>query len=187
VLYVGSFRHLPNVLAFERLRGSIMPLVWQRFSKAVLRVVAGPRHEYFWERFDPTSQGQAHDGRIVMHDFVEDLRPLYARATAVAVPLEVSAGTNIKVMEAMACGRAIVSTPTGCAGLELRDGHDLLVRSGAEEFAEALCTLLEDRNLRLEIAAHARNTVEARFGWRAISDAALESYRSLAGREACAT
>jgi glycosyltransferase involved in cell wall biosynthesis len=179
VLYVGSFRHLPNILAFERLRSEIMPRVWERCPGAVLRVVAGPRHEYFWRRFHPQSRERALDPRIAIHDFVEDLRPLYAAATVVAVPLEVSAGTNIKVMEAMACGRAIVSTPTGCAGLELSDGCDLLVRSGAREFADVVCQLLEDAGLRGALAAHARRTVEERFSWRAIADEAWRSYQCL--------
>jgi glycosyltransferase involved in cell wall biosynthesis len=179
VLYVGSFRHLPNILAFERLRNEVMPRVWERCPGALLRVVAGPRHEYFWRRFHPKSRECALDPRIAIHDFVEDLRPLYAAASVVVVPLEVSAGTNIKVMEAMACGRPIVSTPTGCAGLELSDGCDLLVRSGAAEFAAAVCQLLEDAQLRGALAAHARRTVEERFSWRAIADEAWRSYQRL--------
>jgi glycosyltransferase involved in cell wall biosynthesis len=179
VLYVGSFRHLPNVLAFERLRNAIMPRVWQQVPDAVLRVVAGPRHEYFWRRFDAASFGRQLDPRIRIHDFVEDLRPLYAAASVVVVPLEVSAGTNIKVMEAMACGRAIVSTPTGCAGLDLSDGRDLLIRADEAEFAAGVCTLLADASLRRTIASHARSTVEARFSWAAIADAAWQSYQHL--------
>jgi glycosyltransferase involved in cell wall biosynthesis len=186
VLYVGSFRHLPNILAFERLRNEIMPRVWERCPGALLRVVAGPRHEYFWRRFHPKSLERALDPRIAIHDFVEDLRPLYAAASVVVVPLEVSAGTNIKVMEAMACGRAIVSTPIGCAGLELSDGCDLLVRSGAAEFAAAVCQLLENAALRGALAAHARRTVEQRFSWRAITDEAWRSYQCLLQKDVTA-
>ena len=181
VLYVGSFRHLPNLMAFDRLRNAIMPLVWEKFPKAVLRVVAGPRHQYFWQHFDRRSHTQPLDRRIVLHDFVEDLRPLYASAAVVVAPLLVSAGTNIKVMEAMACGRAIVSTATGCAGLELADGRDLSIREGAADFADAICALLSDAGLRGSIAAQARRTVEARFSWRAIADSAWSSYSQLSG------
>jgi len=184
VLYVGSFRHLPNVLAFERLRTAIMPRVWQQFPDAVLRVVAGPRHEYFWRRFDAASFGRELDPRIRIHDFVEDLRPLYASASVVVVPLEVSAGTNIKVLEAMACGKAVVSTPAGCAGLGLRDGLDALIRAGWAEFAEAACELLADPSLRARIASEARRTAEARFSWTAIAEAAFESYQALAAAPA---
>ena len=181
ILYVGSFRHLPNLMAFDHLRDAIMPLVWESFPSAVLRVVAGPRHRYFWEHFDRRSQARQLDSRIVLHDFVEDLRPLYAQASVVVAPLLVSAGTNIKVMEAMACGKAIVSTPTGCAGLELDDGRDLLIRTGAADFAAAVCGLLGDAALRGTIAAQARRTVESRFSWTAIAESAWKSYTTLSG------
>jgi len=114
-----------------------------------------------------------------VHGFVEDLRPLYAKAAVVAVPLAVSAGTNIKVMEAMACGRAVVSTPVGCAGLGLVDGQDALIRSSAEDFAGAICDLLADPAGRQAIAERARRTVEQRFSWNAIADCAYASYLQL--------
>jgi glycosyltransferase involved in cell wall biosynthesis len=172
ILYVGSFRHLPNVIGFEKMEREVMPLVWKAFPEARLCVVAGPRHEAFWQK-------RALDPRIGMHGFVEDIRPLYASAAVVAVPLQVSAGTNIKVLEAMACGRAVVSTPVGCQGLGLRDGVDALIRADAESFAAAICELLRDLALRDRIAAAARESAEQNFSWRAIADRALESYSAV--------
>jgi glycosyltransferase involved in cell wall biosynthesis len=179
VFYVGSFRHLPNIIGFEKLRHEVMPIVWRRFGAARLRVVAGPDPERYWREFQHRDYPRDLDSRIAMHGFVEDLRPLYAKAAVVVVPLEVSAGTNIKVMEAMACGRAVVSTPVGCAGLGLVDGHDALIRSTAEEFAAAICDLLGDRVRRNNIAAEARCTVERRFSWEAIAEHAYSSYLQL--------
>ena len=172
VFYVGSFRHLPNILGFETLRHEVMPIVWRRFAGVRLRVVAGPEPERYWREFMHRDYPRDLDSRIQIHGFVEDLRPFYARAAAVAVPLAVSAGTNIKVMEAMACGRAVVSTPVGCAGLGLVDGHDALIRSTSEEFAAAICDLLSDPAQRQAIAQQARRTVEQRFSWSAIADSA---------------
>jgi glycosyltransferase involved in cell wall biosynthesis len=169
IFYVGSFRHLPNLIGFEKLEREVMPRVWQRFPEARLRVVAGPRHTEFWTP-------HALDPRIEIHGFVEDLRPLYASASVVVAPLEVSAGTNIKVMEAMACGKAVVSTPVGCAGLDLVDGVDAVVRSDWESFADAVCALLADPGARDRIAAQARATVEERFSWGAIAGEAWRSY-----------
>ncbi|MCX6629785.1 MAG: glycosyltransferase family 4 protein [Candidatus Solibacter sp.] len=183
ILFVGSFRHLPNVLAFEALNGDIMPLVWARFPQAVLRVVAGPRHEWFWKRNRRRNPSGVLDPRIQMHDFVEDLRPLYAEAAVVVAPLVVSAGTNIKILEAMACGKPIVSTQPGCSGLELADNADLLIRAGAEPFAAAVCDLLAQPELRRQIGSRARRTVEERFSWTALAACALESYRTVSGRD----
>ena len=172
VLYVGSFRHLPNVLGYTKLRDEIMPQVWRRAPDARLRVVAGPSPEKYLSE-------TGRDKRILMHSFVADLRPLYARAVVVAVPLRVSAGTNIKVMEAMACAKPVVATPIGCAGLDLVDGHDACIRDGVQEFADALVELLSDSSRRARIGAQARRTVEERFSWNAIADAALSSYEQL--------
>jgi len=183
LLYVGSFRHLPNILGFEKLRSDIMPRIWRRFPNLRLRVVAGPDHEKYWRDLGGAQRLPEVNPRIFIHGFVEDLTPLYADAAVVLVPLEVSAGTNIKVLEAMACGKAIVATPIGCAGLELRDGLDALIRPNGAEFAEAVCSLLESSELREDLGASARRSVEARFGWNAIAERAFESYQSLAAEE----
>jgi glycosyltransferase involved in cell wall biosynthesis len=176
VFYVGSFRHLPNIIGFDKLRREIMPRVWSSTPDARLRVVAGPQHEQFWNRFARKGELGTLDRRIEMHGFVEDLRPLYARAAVVVTPLEVSAGTNIKVLEAMACGKAIVSTPVGCAGLGLRDGQDAFIRQDAADFARAVCDLLSEAGLRTRMGSQARRSAEERFSWTAIADRAYQSY-----------
>ncbi len=176
VLFVGSFRHLPNLLAFETLRESIMPEVWRAVPDAILHVIAGPDHERAALLAGKEALLELNP-RILLEGFVEDVRPAYSSADVVAVPLPLSAGTNIKVMEAMACARAVVSTPAGCRGLDLVDGRDLIVAD--DGFARAIIQLLGNADLRTEIAAEARKTAERRFGWDAIAEDALRSYAAL--------
>ncbi len=174
ILFVGSFRHLPNLLAFEALRTTIMPAVWSQLPECHLSVVAGPDHERA-AQLARKAPLLAKDPRISMHGFVEDVRPAYRECDVVAIPLPVSAGTNIKVMEAMACGRAIVSTAVGCQGLELTDGEELLIREIGPAFAEGLLQLLRGTEARNAMALAARRTAEGRFGWDAIAKDALKS------------
>ncbi|MGA3016238.1 MAG: glycosyltransferase family 4 protein, partial [Bryobacteraceae bacterium] len=182
ILYVGSFRHLPNLIGFEKLRDEVMPRVWSRCPNAVARVVAGPDHVACWQRYAPGSRALDADPRVMVHGFVEDLRLPYAQASAVAVPLEVSAGTNIKVLEAMACGKAIVTTPAGCNGLGLEDGHDALICRDWASFAGAMTAVLLDSSLRSRIGRHARRTAEQRFSWAAIQEDAYQSYWEVLGQ-----
>ncbi len=178
IFCVGSFRHLPNTIGFQKLRDEVMPRVWQRIPGARLRVVAGPHHEFFWSRF---AGDKLHfDPRIKIQGYVEDLRPLYAQAAVVVAPLVVSAGTNIKVLEAMACGKAVVTTPVGCAGLGLEDGIDAFIREDWGEFADAVCEALLDVPLRSAVGLGARRTAEARFSWTSIAGSAYTSYLALA-------
>ena len=178
VLFVGSFRHLPNLLAFEALRMFIMPEVWREYPDAVLHVIAGPQHEKAAELAGKTALLAAHPN-VVIEGFVADVRPAYRAANVVAVSLPLSAGTNIKLLEAMACGRAIVSTASGCRGLDLTCGVELIVAELDATFAAGIVTLLRDENLRHRIASEARLTAERRFGWHAIAEQALESYLEL--------
>lgn len=173
ILYVGSFRHLPNYLAFEELRDTIMAAVWSNFPEATLQVVAGPKHTDHW----PGSRTL--DPRITVHGFVEDLLPLYTEAAIVVVPLPISAGTNIKLMEALACNRPVVTTPVGCAGLELVDNRDVLIRELGFTFANAICKLLADPTLRTSIATAGLAQAQERFGWSAIAQAAYLSYSAI--------
>jgi glycosyltransferase involved in cell wall biosynthesis len=159
LLFVGSFRHFPNVQAFAFFYDEVWPVVKRRFPNAQLTVVAGPQPELYWHRPLPD---------VDFHAFVSDVRPLYAAANVVVVPTLVSAGTNLKVLEAMAMERAVVSTPSGCEGLGLRHRQSIWIAEGASEFAEATIRLLEDRNLRQQLAKAARAEAERRFDWRQI-------------------
>src|SRR5581483_5459772 len=97
-----------------------------------------------------------------------DVREAYARAEIVLAPLTASAGTNIKVLEAMAMGRVVVSTPAGVNGLELRPDIDVVVTATAEEMAREIRSFSEDADRRHAIEKHARETALT-FDWREIA------------------
>lgn len=80
----------------------------------------------------------------------------------------------------MACGKAIVSTPIGCAGLDVVDEYDILIRDGHEAFANTICAVLSGAISSTELGERARQTVENCFGWPAIADRAYESYLAIA-------
>ena len=159
VLFIGSFRHFPNIVAFRFLTEEILQLA----SDVELTVVAGPHAWLHWTHYTGTLRPQ---GNIL--EFVADVRPLYHAANLVVVPTLESAGTNVKVLEAMAMERAVISTSSGCAGLGAGHGVEIWIADTAEEFAIGIEKLLKDAPLRARIAAAGRALVEKRFDWRSI-------------------
>ena len=170
LLFIGSFAHRPNVLAMEFFLREVFPLL----ENVTLHVIAGRRHEAFWDL--------RHAG-VEVEGFVSDVRPAYARATLVIAPLVASAGTNIKIMEAMAMGKAIVSTSAGIHGLDLERGKDVIVADSAAEMAVAITRLLDRPEERRALETHARETAERVYGWDAIAEKQVELYRSLLREE----
>ncbi|MGH9661636.1 MAG: glycosyltransferase [Bryobacteraceae bacterium] len=177
LLFVGSFNHFPNVEAFRFFAGE----VWPRLPRAMsLTVVAGRDHRMYWRRFTGSAEAPACE-RIEVHDFVRDVRPLYAAANLVVVPTVVSAGTNLKVLEAMAMERAVVSTSRGCAGLGLEHGRSVWIADDAAAFAEGVARLAADADLRSRIARAARRIAEERYDWRALGQQQRALWRELIG------
>ncbi len=175
VLFIGSFRHFPNIVAFRYLTGEILPLA----GGVDLTVVAGPDAWLHWVHQTGMLR-PSFDFRIL--EFVEDVRPLYHEANIVVVPTLESAGTNVKVLEAMAMGRAVISTSSGCAGLGCEHGVNIWIADTAAEFAAGITRLLEDDALRGRIAAAGRRHVEKRFDWRTIGLRQRALLRELSGR-----
>ena len=116
----------------------------------------------------PASLRIPQDDRIRLLEFVSDVRPLYVEANLAIVPTLVSAGTNLKVLEAMAMDRAVVSTSSGCAGLGLEHWVNVWIADPPEDFARGIQTLLQMHDLRRRIAAAGRAHVERNYGWRQI-------------------
>jgi glycosyltransferase involved in cell wall biosynthesis len=180
ILYVGSFRHLPNLIGFETLLEEVMPRVWNQHRSTKLMVVSGPDPETYLQAFYKGRKRPPLDPRVWLHAFVPDLRPFYEKAWVVVAPLVVSAGTNIKILEAMACGKAIVGTPIAVNGLGLYDDQEALIRADWSQFAEAVANCLANPAIRVRLGAEARGTVEQRFQWGHIAERAFECYLKLA-------
>jgi ribosomal protein S18 acetylase RimI-like enzyme len=178
LLFIGSFRHFPNVVAYRFLVEQVWPLVKNRFSALTLTVVAGPDYERHWRDHTGTLD-MPRDERIRVEGFVREVRPHYEASTLVAVPTLVSAGTNVKVLEAMAMERAIISTPSGCAGIALAHGESVWIGGTAEEFADGVARLLEDAPLRRSIASNALGIAREQYDWRALGAAQRRLWRNV--------
>jgi GT2 family glycosyltransferase/glycosyltransferase involved in cell wall biosynthesis len=173
LLFIGSFAHLPNLMALEFFLNQVWPLL----DSVTLDIIAGARPEYFLDRYRDRVRVNLERPGIEVEGFVADVRPAYRRATLVLAPLVASAGTNIKVLEAMAMGKAVVSTPAGVHGLDLEPGLEFVLAATAPEMAAAIRRLLADPAERGRIEAAARARVEREFGWDSIATQQQRLYR----------
>jgi glycosyltransferase involved in cell wall biosynthesis len=177
LLFIGSFRHFPNVEAFRFFIEHVWPLLREKFPRMTLTVVCGADPLTYWRAFAGTPEPPA-DPRIQLLGFVSDVRPLYVEANLVLVPTTVSAGTNVKVLEAMAMQRAVVSTTSGCAGLGLLHGHSVWVADVPEAFAAGVATLMADPERRAQIANAAYDHARRNFDWSALGEKQRALFRA---------
>jgi glycosyltransferase involved in cell wall biosynthesis len=175
LLFIGSFAHLPNVLALVFFLREVFPLLPAGYR---LHVIAGSRPEYYLDFHRARANVDLTRPQIELEAFVSDVRPAYRRAEIVLAPLTASAGTNIKVLEAMAMGRAVVSTPAGINGLDLENGKNVIVTVTAQEMAAAIEELSNNPERRREIERNARQTALA-YDWREIGATQCALYDQL--------
>ena len=173
LLFIGSFAHLPNLFAME----FFLRDVWPKLTGARLHIIAGSNRAYHLGR-SPVKL-DIDQPNIEVEDFVADVRPAYERAAVVIAPLRASAGTNIKILEAMAMAKPIVSTRAGVNGLDVAAAEDFLLAETAEEFAAAVQRLLTDRHARKSLGANARRRVEREYDWDAIARTQAKVYDEL--------
>lgn len=179
LLFIGSFAHLPNLMALRFFLDEAWPALGA--EGATLHIIAGARPEYFRELYRDRVTVDLEQAGLEVEGFVSDVRPAYERAAVVIAPLLASAGTNIKIMEAMAMGKAIVSTPAGVNGLDLEAGGDYVLAGTGAEMAEAILELFAEPARREALERQARATVERRFDWSVIGEEQARLYRRLMG------
>ncbi len=171
ILFVGGSTWFPNLDGMRFFGERVLPELRSRGIRAPVRWVgrATPKEvEEFREAFG-----------IDMVGYVEDVRPYLAKAACFIVPLRVGGGTRIKILDAWAMGKAVVSTTIGCEGLATSDGVNILVRDDPHAFAEAIARLLKSPGERTELGRQGRATVEALYSWDAIGERMAATYLRL--------
>ena len=187
LLFIGSFRHFPNIVAYRFFAEQVWPLLRAAMPGLTFTVVAGPDPAALLARAHRARSRSLHDDRIRLLEFVSDVRPLYVEANLALVPTLVSAGTNLKVLEAMAMERAVVSTSSGCAGLGLEHSAQRLDRRPGGRFRASH----PDPARRPRPAPRDRRVgrvhVERHFGWKAHRRAPASPASGVDARAACAS
>ena len=159
VVFVGNFTHPPNAESATILLSEIVPLV-RRAVPDLQAFVVGPR--------PPVELRRLADAGTFVTGAVEAVDPYLARASVVVAPVWSGGGMRVKVLEALAAGKALVATPLALEGLELEAGEQVAVASTTSAFAHAIVELVEDRERRARIAANGRRWALANLAWETV-------------------
>ena len=172
LVFTGSMDWLPNEDAMIFFAREILPLVRAEAPDVRLAIVGRAP--------TPAVQKLADDPAITVTGRVDDVRPYMEAATAYVVPLRIGGGTRLKIFEAMAMGKAVVSTTVGAEGLPLESGRHVLVADEPHTFARAVVRLIRDEERRLELGRAARTLVVERYDWSSVSGALEAALNTIA-------
>jgi len=160
LLFIGKMDYRPNVDAALWFAHNVLPLIRREVPDARFWIVGQNPH--------PRLASLPDDAAVVLTGWVEDVRPYIAAASVYVVPLRIGGGTRLKILEAMAMGKAMVSTTLGCEGFEVVDGQELLIADEPSEFAAAVLQLLRQPATRERLGRAARRFAGSRYDWRMI-------------------
>lgn len=158
LLFTGTMSYPPNIEAVRFFTKDILPLIHRDMPNVRLHIVG----------MKPTEEvARLASDTTIIHGGVPDIRPYYANADIVVVPLLHGGGTRLKILEAAASGKAIVTTALGAEGLDFVPGKDLVIADSAADFAKAVLALAKDDTRRRELGRNARRT-SLKYNWQKI-------------------
>ena len=163
LVFTGSMDWLPNEDGIRYFTEQIMPRIKQTVPDVTLTVVGRDPYPSLVEL-------SKRDPSVTVTGRVDDVRPYMEEAAVYIVPLRVGGGTRLKIYEAMAMEKPVVSTTIGAEGLPVKDGEEIVLADTPESFAEAVVRLLEQKDLSAQIGARAAAKVRSEFGWESVAD-----------------
>ncbi len=159
LVFFGANNYFPNHDALLFFIDEVLPKIIERRPNVKLQIVGPGAQPAILER-------QSKHVEVV--GFVNDLLPYLERASAIVVPLRVGGGTRLKIVEAMAKSKAIISTHIGAEGIDVTNERDVLLGDTPTEFAELVVRVLENPELARALGANARELAVNRYAWPSI-------------------
>ena len=174
IVLTGKMSYHANVTAALHLVKDIMPGVWQHRPDAEVWLVGK----------DPSPQVRAlataagdTQRRVIVTGTVPDLRPYLQRATIAVAPIPYGAGSQNKVLEAMACAAPVIASPQAASAYAMRNGCEMLIAPDVGTFIDTLIHLLGNPQIRYEIGRGGRAYVERHYSWNRAASCLEQVYR----------
>jgi sugar transferase (PEP-CTERM/EpsH1 system associated) len=157
IIFTGSMEYYPNVHAVQYFAQKCWPLIRKHLPHATWHIVG--------KNPLPPVQKLAELPGVTVTGTVPDVRPHLACAEVAIVPLQIGSGTRLKILEALAMRKAVVSTSQGCEGLSVVPGKHLQVVDQPQAFAEAVIAFMNNPEMRKAYGNAGRALVEAEYSW----------------------
>lgn len=161
ILFVGTLSQPANADAVTYFARDIFPLLRAAVPDAVFRVIG--------RNPGPAIRELGHISGVTITGAVDDVTPWYRRCAAAVVPLRAGGGTRLKILEAMAYGRPVVSTVMGCEGIQAESGRHVLLADSPRDIAASLRDILVRPDEGVRLSREARKLVEERYSWKRIA------------------
>ena len=169
LVWIGGFNYYPNREGMQYFFEKVYPLIKREIPGVTITVVGN----------GVTAQLRrwaSEDSSIQLLGFVENPIPYAQKAAVFVAPILSGSGTRLKLLEAMALGKAIVTTTIGCEGIEGMNGKDFLIGDQPAQFAAKVVDLLRNRNLRDQLGRNARKVVSDKYDWNMICEKMSRTY-----------
>jgi glycosyltransferase involved in cell wall biosynthesis len=158
LVFAGNMSWYPNAAAMLFFADKVWPALKAKLPRVTMDVIGGnpPQHLLALASRDK-------DFRV--HGFVSDVRPYIGRAAAYICPIMDGGGTKLKILDALAMGKAIVAHPIACEGIEVQDGRDVVFARQPDEFVRSIVTLMESPELARRLSLNARTLAESSYSY----------------------
>jgi len=175
LIITGSMSGSSNITAVMQFYQSIFPIIKSRVPEVKLYIVgSSPGKEILQLTADKS---------VTVTGFVDDLRPYLSRAWVVVSPIKESFGVKVRVLQAMAMGKPVVSTSMITTGIDVKNGKNIIIADEPKEFAEKVIELINDRCLRESIGNNARLLMETNHSWEKLTDSLNDVLKNTAGEK----
>ncbi|MEL0587535.1 MAG: glycosyltransferase family 4 protein [Candidatus Thiodiazotropha sp. (ex. Lucinoma kazani)] len=171
IIYTGGMNMFANKDAVMHLLDDIWPLVKTKIPNIKFYIIGqDPPKELL--RLSKEEAG------IEVLGYVDDIRPYVAKSAIYVVPLRVGGGTRLKVLDALAQGKAIISTSIGCEGIEVTDRENIYIEDSDSEFASSIIELLNNKKRRKMLGDKARKLAVDKYAWPSIAKYLIRAYKN---------
>lgn len=174
LVFVGMMGWMPNSDGVKYFVSEILPLIKNEFPDISVDLVGKDPPD------DVVKLSEIPGVRVT--GTVDDVRPYVWNALVYIVPLRFGGGTRLKILEAFAMHKPVVSTSLGCEGIACEHGKELIIADHPSEFANAVIKLLRDHTLRSVLSDNAAQLVEKTYGWQSLGEKLLGYYDKLKSR-----